>query len=374
MSNKPIPKISVGPGTIVSRYLTALNWTNKDLSDVINMSEKSISQIINHKQSITVESAILLSKAFNTSPEFWLNLEQNYRLREKLKDDDGSDIETKAKIRTYMPLLEMKKKGWIQLDKTGASDKHAYQEFWNRVDLDFSQFVNESESFPYCARQGKTDNQVTHYYTITWHQKALKEAQKIHVNQYHKENLVALFSRIPDYTLLPNGPETFIHDLGACGVKFFVLSHLSKTYLDGAAFLDGSNPVIVYTGRYDRVDHFWWTVTHEMVHVLNHIKSPEDCFLDNLDRNEDSQSISEQEAEADRETGRILKVSQILEQSRPYATYFTEVRLNQIAHDLCLSASVVLGILHHHKVIGWRTLAKVKQPVLGSIPKDYIKG
>jgi HTH-type transcriptional regulator/antitoxin HigA len=153
-----------------------------------------------------------------------------------------------------------------------------------------------------------------------------------------------------------------------------VLSHLSKTYLDGAAFFDGTNPVIVYTGRYDRIDHFWWTLTHEIVHVLKHITSQKDCFLDNLDVIDDPLSISEQEAEADRETRRILKVSQILEKAQPFTSYFTENRLTHISQDLGLSPQVVIGILHHHKVVEWRTLAKVKKPILESIPEEYKKG
>ena len=81
MSTKLKPYINIGPGQIIRRNLEALNWTNKDLADIINMSDKSISLLINNKQSITVETARLLAKAFDTTPEFWLNLDQNYRLR-----------------------------------------------------------------------------------------------------------------------------------------------------------------------------------------------------------------------------------------------------------------------------------------------------
>lgn len=371
MSAKAKPFFNIGPGQIISRNLSALNWTNKDLSDVIGMSEKSVSQMINNKQSITVDTAILLGKAFNTSPEFWLTLEQNYRLREKGEVGKEGETEAKAKIRTYMPVLEMNKKGWIQCDKTSTSQIDAYNEFWNRSDLDFSQYVHDSSALPFCARQGKTDERYTLYYSITWHRKACVEAKKIKVGLYSKKKLEVLFSGIGDFTLLPDGPERFIKELYSCGVKFFVLSPLCKTYLDGASFFDGKNPVIVYTARYDRLDNFWWTIAHEVVHVLRHIKGEKDCFLDNLD---DRSGIGEQEVEADRETGHILKVSEIIAKAELYKTYFTEARLNDIARDVSLSPSVVIGILHHHKVIDWRTLSKVKKPILQSIPAEYIKG
>ena len=51
--------------------------------------------------------------------------------------------------------------------------------------------------------------------------------------------------------------------------------HLTKTYLDGAVFWDEQNPVIVYTARHNRLDNFWWTVAHEIGHiVLEHLLIP----------------------------------------------------------------------------------------------------
>ena len=50
---------------------------------------------------------------------------------------------------------------------------------------------------------------------------------------------------------------------------------------DGACFFQEDNPVIVYTGRYDRVDNFWFTLAHEIAHVLLHLdKKKCNAFLD----------------------------------------------------------------------------------------------
>lgn len=369
MSEKLIPFINVAPGRIIKRNLEALNWTNKDLAEIIDMSEKSVSQLINSKQSITVDTALLLSKAFQTSPEFWLNLEQNYQLRNKKEDKKEQETEVKAGIRKFMPISEMKKKGWIDCGKTSDSQKQAYVTFWDLSELDFSPY--QKEALPFCARQSKTDETYTKYYSTTWHRKACVEAQKIKVGVYKKERLESLLLSINKYTLLSNGPETFIKELLLCGVKFFVLTHLTKTYLDGAAFHDGKNPVIVYTARYDRLDNFWWTMTHEIVHILRHIKKEDDCFLDNL---EERTGISEQEMEADREAARIMKVDEVIAKATPYKNYFTETRLNKIALEVSISPFSVIGILHHYKVLDWRTLAKIKKPALQYIPVEYCKG
>lgn len=163
----------------------------------------------------------------------------------------------------------------------------------------------------------------------------------------------------------------FLEALSDCGVKFFILSHLSKTYLDGASFLDGSNPVIVYTGRYNRLDNFWWTMSHEIIHVLFHIKNKKDCYLDNLD---DRTNISEQEMEADNKTQELFNTDAIINKGKAFKSRFTEDRLNQIAEEVSLCPSMVIGILHHHKVLDYRVLAKIKTTITDKIPEKYFKG
>ena len=40
--------------------------------------------------------------------------------------------------------------------------------------------------------------------------------------------------------------------------------------------------MIIYTGRYKRIDNFWFTVAHEIAHVLLHLNDENTFVLDNL--------------------------------------------------------------------------------------------
>lgn len=63
------------PGGILKRhYLEPLSLTISDLAKILGVSRKTISKIVNEHGSITPEMALRLSKAFNTTPELWLNL------------------------------------------------------------------------------------------------------------------------------------------------------------------------------------------------------------------------------------------------------------------------------------------------------------
>ena len=50
------------------------------MSDILGVSRKALSNIVNEHKSITPEMSLRLSKALNTTPDLWLNLQKNYDL------------------------------------------------------------------------------------------------------------------------------------------------------------------------------------------------------------------------------------------------------------------------------------------------------
>ena len=176
------------------------------------------------------------------------------------------------------------------------------------------------------------------------------------------------------YTLQPDGVERLISDLqNHAGVHFFVLSHLSKTYLDGAAFLEGGTPFIVYTGRYDREDNFWFVIAHEIAHILCHYAFLAHPFLDDM---EDAKTnrLNKREQEADAMAGAYLKQKSVLRYGSQIGRYVTEDRLYRISGASGVSVSVALGMLQHAGMVSWKQFSRYKPKVMDKIPKEYIKG
>lgn len=75
------PFLNISPGEFIKEELEARNWRQEDLAEILGISLKSVNKLIMNKQSITIETARLLSKAFGQSPRYWMNLDTNYRLR-----------------------------------------------------------------------------------------------------------------------------------------------------------------------------------------------------------------------------------------------------------------------------------------------------
>ena len=372
MSNgiKIKPIINIGPGYTIKKYLDARGWTQEDLSQLTEISTKQLSKVINDKARITIDTAKLLSKAFVTSAEFWINLDTNYRLNIESDSIKETATEKKAQIRKFMPVSEILKKGWYQFDKTVEGYESLYESIWRKNYSDTSVYDDSKQK--YCARQSRNNEDFTKYYLLTWYQIARLKAKTLQVASYKKSKLQNIASNYTNYTCSENGIDKIILDLNEAGVKFFVLSHLSKTYLDGACFWDEDSPVIVYTGRYDRVDNFWFTLAHEIAHVLKHLSEVKDqYFLDDL---KDGKAINKQEIEADETAEEILRVKEIEFEARPFVKYFSEDKLNSISNKLHIEQSVILGVLQYKKMVDYRKLNKYKKKVVEQFPQNIMFG
>ena len=86
------------PGGILRRqYIEPLSLTISELANTLGVSRKTLSKIVNEHGSITPDMALRLSKAFHTTPELWLNLQQNYDLwQASHKSDDWKMIDAIA--------------------------------------------------------------------------------------------------------------------------------------------------------------------------------------------------------------------------------------------------------------------------------------
>jgi len=82
---KRIPNIHPGD-ILLEDFLIPMDISAYRLSKEIHIDQTRISEIIKGKRSITVDTALRLSRFFGNSAEFWLNLQNHYDLEEKKKE------------------------------------------------------------------------------------------------------------------------------------------------------------------------------------------------------------------------------------------------------------------------------------------------
>jgi addiction module HigA family antidote len=74
----------IHPGEILQEdFLTPMNISAYRLAKETYMDQTRVSEILKGKRSVTIDTALRLSKFFGTSPEFWVNIQTQYDMEVK---------------------------------------------------------------------------------------------------------------------------------------------------------------------------------------------------------------------------------------------------------------------------------------------------
>jgi HTH-type transcriptional regulator/antitoxin HigA len=136
-----------------------------------------------------------------------------------------------------------------------------------------------------------------------------------------------------------DGPQRAKKHLENIGIHLVIEPHLANTYLDGAALLSRDGSIVIgLTLRYDRIDNFWFTLLHEIAHVLKHLRKKRlEYIFDDLEAPPDKI-----EKEADQITANLLIPDEKWETA--LARYIrTEEPVLQLANELKISPAIVAG-------------------------------
>ncbi|QGY41560.1 HigA family addiction module antidote protein [Pseudodesulfovibrio cashew] len=78
------------PGAIIRQdYMEPLSLTVTALAAHLGISRKHLSQVLHERASVTSGLALRLAKAFDTTPDLWLNLQRKRDLWEAERDTPG---------------------------------------------------------------------------------------------------------------------------------------------------------------------------------------------------------------------------------------------------------------------------------------------
>ena len=98
MANKLTP---ITPGDILlEEFLKPMEISQNKLAKDINVPPNRISQIVNGKREITADTALRLGRYFSIEPEFWVNLQTRYNMKEA-RNKIGATIEKEVKIHFF---------------------------------------------------------------------------------------------------------------------------------------------------------------------------------------------------------------------------------------------------------------------------------
>ncbi len=338
-----MPARITSPGQILKRELDARGWTQKDLAEILGRPQQAVSEIIKGAKQITPETAIELAAAFGTSSELWNNLEANYRLRLAMQKADKKAIARKSRIYGLLPIAEMGKRGWLEVSVPIGDLERQVCAFLGVDSLEEQPKL--AASFRYSrGKKPETPSQ------LAWIKRVEHLARQKEVASFDVTKLEHAIPALLNFAERAEDADEIPMVLKDLGVRLLIVPHLSGTYLDGAAFFLEDKPVVALSLRYDRIDAFWFTLMHELAHIIDGHRG---AFLDNFDE----EAVSAEESVANQKANDWLldprAFQRFVASTKPY---FSREKIVEFAKSQNRHPGIVLGRLQHEGLVPYQNL------------------
>jgi len=355
------PFTPISPGEILREEVEARGWTQADFAEITGKPVQTISEITNGKKSITPQTAMAFSEALGSSAEFWLNLESSYRLdilnhEKRIKNDF---IERKAHLFSIAPIAELIKRKWIQCNKKKGKYTEAHIKQIENELMAFFGVTNLNKITPIPAAFRKSSSNETAKVSLhAWLAKAKTEASHVTAEAFDRNKLKTEVKKLVHYSEDKDPFAKIQESLNAAGVRCVHVTHLPKTKLDGAAFwLNNQSPVVAVTLRINRIDNFWFTLLHELAHVLFHLKTDSQPMLDE-EITEPSKRTKEKEADTYAQEW-LIPSSKFAQYLNERNGFFTSKSVRKFASDLGIHPAIVVGRLQHERLVPYSHMRNV---------------
>lgn len=257
--------IATPPGATIKEQLIDRGLSQKEFALRMGMSEKHISKLINGDVQLTPEVAVRLEMVLGIPAKFWNKLEATYR--EKLiKANAENEMDSDKELVKKLPYREMSKNGWVP-ETREATEKVIYlRKYFEVVNLEIIKDMKLSKIA--CRRLAETEK--GNLALLAWAQKAKLEARAIETSLIDLKTLKEKLPEIRSMTAM--NPADFcpklIEMLSGCGIALVFLPHIGGSFLHGATFCDGNKIVVGLTVRGKDADKFWFSLFHELGHIL----------------------------------------------------------------------------------------------------------
>lgn len=353
-----LPAEALPVGEQLLEELDQRGWTQADFAEILGRPAQVISEIIAGKKEITRESAAQIGAALGTSPELWLNLQDQYHLWKQAQDlttqKQLEDVKLRARLKQLAPMSALRKRGVI----TETTPQGQARQLCQLFELND---IYEPPRLLMAARRSNLHERVSTT-QMTWLACVRREAERLDVAPYSKERLLDVAQETSRVVRDPAAFADLPARFSEAGVRLVYVEAFPSSKIDGASFAMDGNPVIGLSGRGHRLDKVLFTLLHEAAHILlNHIA--DEVILDD-------DELAEPEHERE-DAANELAAKWVLPAPMPAVPdRIGQLWLTNTAAALGVHPIVIVGRLQKRGVLTWRSaLAKDAPPVTPHLQK-----
>lgn len=259
----------IHPGETLKDIIDDREMSQKELAARCGVTEKHISTIVNCEKPISIAFAKKLEYALGIDSSFWINLQANYD-KELLEYKEMNEI-SKEEIDILKQLKDIIKylvKFNFLEDKLSEVSKIVELRKILRVS-NLTNILNVSYNAAYRARTNCTVNP---YVLFAWQRICELRTEQIKINQ--ELDVEKLKNKVYEIKNIMNNSQNFQKDLeelfAECGIAFCVIRNFTGAPVQGFIKQTENKKIILcVTIRGAFADIFWFTIFHEIAHIIN---------------------------------------------------------------------------------------------------------
>ena len=357
------------PGETVLEYLDFYEWSQRELARRTGLTPKTISEICNGKASITPNTALALEKVFQRPAHFWLNLQVTFsealaRNLQLSRASDGSHWDKRFPLQEMRRLKFSLPSSYSEADALlrffGVSSPDNWRSVWDCAGVTYRQ-----------TRKFDTSEEAI----AAWVRETELVASGLDVAAFDERRLRSSMGALRRLTRerADEVMDPLQRVCAAAGVAVVWVPELRRTGISGCARWIGDKRALVgLTLRYKTDDQMWFTLFHEIAHILLH-RQRHAFVLDNAaddlgDRVVDPE-MQRIEMEANQFAADTLIPPELLG-AFVRRQSFTNDSIHAFAEALEVGPGIVVGRLQHEGILARHQGNALKQKLAWKFPKE----
>lgn len=347
--------IAFHPGYYLNEIIDDLEMSQEEFAKRLGTSAKTVSKLLNGLTPLTNDLALRISMMLGITAETLLNLQKTYNERLILIEHQKR-VDRQAEIVEWIDYSYFSRNNFLPKQTDVSKRIEELCGFLKVSDLTVLKSPDLLASFRTTV-QNVTDKNVVN--ANVWLQTAINIGYQMTVEPYNEKKLKFFISEIRSMTL--QKPDEFIPRLKEifreCGVAFVLLPALKNSGINGVVKWFDDKVVLAINDRKTYADTFWFSLFHEIKHVLQRKKTKVIVNGDNIS------ALDEQlERDADEfARNTLIPADKYYAYFRYLGNYISRDDILKFSKQISVHPGVVVGRLQHDKRIPFSHFSDLRE-------------